>query len=114
MTAAHNSIIIATMTHGNTDPVIPGLPSKCSVNLIHRRGRKATKRQNDNYDWIHCLKRDTVNRGYFGQILTSNDQHKKLSSLGQLFTKKKWVTNCKVKPIWWTRPATQVKFENLT
>ncbi len=28
---------------------------------------------------------DTVNRGYFGQILTSNDRHKKLSSLSQLF-----------------------------
>ncbi len=28
----------------------------------------------------------TVNRGYFGQILTSNDRHKKLSSLGQLFS----------------------------
>ncbi len=27
----------------------------------------------------------TVNRGYFGQILTTNDRHKKLSSLCQLF-----------------------------
>ncbi len=29
----------------------------------------------------------TVNQGYFGQILTSNDHHKKLSSLGQKINK---------------------------
>ncbi len=49
MTAAHNSIIITTITHGNTGIVITGLLSKCYVNLIHRRGWKPTERQNDDY-----------------------------------------------------------------